>query len=243
MQGSHKQQVVSRGAFSSYLREIVYGGNDGIVTTFAVIAGFSGASFAGSEVLVLTFTTVMLFGMANLLADAMSMGLGNFLSIRAEQDVYKGAYKQQLDYFTSQPAAEGKMLAEQLHAKGMQLEEANQVAGLIAKYPELHTQWQLYFGLGMPSPDNTNPFKTGLATFSSFLVFGYIPLIPYAFGLVQDTLGAFILSSIFAAVALLLLGVLRWKVTGIDAPRSIAEVMVLGGTAAVVAFVVGSLIG
>ena len=70
-----------------YIRQIVYGGNDGIVTTFAVVAGFAGLAAEGTaEVGVLA---VLLFGLANLFADATAMGLGEFLSARSEQDVYR----------------------------------------------------------------------------------------------------------------------------------------------------------
>ncbi len=73
---------------SEYLREIVYGGNDGIVTTFAVVAGFTGAS-AGEHIIDISVLAVLLFGMANLFADGVSMGLGNFLAIRSQKDIYK----------------------------------------------------------------------------------------------------------------------------------------------------------
>jgi vacuolar iron transporter family protein len=62
-----------------YLRDLVYGANDGIITTFAVVAGVAGAS--------LSARTVLILGMANLLADGFSMGASNFLSIRSEEAV------------------------------------------------------------------------------------------------------------------------------------------------------------
>ncbi len=70
----------------TYLREIVYGGNDGIVTTFAVVAGFAGAQIDPASTS-LPIITVLLFGLANLFADGLSMGMGSFLSLRAQQDV------------------------------------------------------------------------------------------------------------------------------------------------------------
>src|SRR3990167_9994643 len=78
----------TQSTFSHYLKEIIYGGNDGIITTFAVVAGFSGASI-NDNFLNLSFLTVLLFGLANLFADGLSMGLGNLLSVKAEQDVYR----------------------------------------------------------------------------------------------------------------------------------------------------------
>lgn len=85
----HLAEEHKRTPISEYLREIVYGGSDGIITTFAVVAGFTGAQSGNSTLVGGSFLTVLLFGFANLLADATSMGLGNFLSIRAEQGLRK----------------------------------------------------------------------------------------------------------------------------------------------------------
>lgn len=73
----------------SYIKDIIYGGSDGIVTTFAVVAGFTGANSGTAETIQLTTSVVIIFGLANLLADSFSMGLGDFLSIRAEKDMYE----------------------------------------------------------------------------------------------------------------------------------------------------------
>ena len=81
--------------FASYIKEIVYGGNDGIVTTFAVVAGFSGAYTTAHATLQMSMVTVVLFGLANLFADGAAMGLGSFLSLRAEQSVYQFARKKE----------------------------------------------------------------------------------------------------------------------------------------------------
>ena len=77
--------------FSEYLEEGVYGGTDGIVTTFAVVAGFSGANL-GEHTLNLSVITVLLFGVANLIADGAAMGLGNYLSVKSAKALYKNAY-------------------------------------------------------------------------------------------------------------------------------------------------------
>lgn len=72
--------------FKTYLGEIIYGGNDGIITTFAVVSGFSGATIMNDNAVKLSISLVILFGFANLFSDALSMGIGNYLSKRAESD-------------------------------------------------------------------------------------------------------------------------------------------------------------
>ena len=71
---------------ATYIEECIYGGNDGIVTTFAVVAGFSGASL-GDHTLNISIISVLLFGLANLIADGAAMGLGNYLSIKTSSNV------------------------------------------------------------------------------------------------------------------------------------------------------------
>lgn len=80
---SHVEPRTLRGILSHYLRDLVYGANDGIITTFAVVAGVAGAELAASVVLVL--------GVANLVADGFSMGASNYLSIRSDEQVRSAA--------------------------------------------------------------------------------------------------------------------------------------------------------
>ncbi len=79
---AHEHKI---GKVQEFLRQIVFGGNDGIVTTFAVVAGFTGAK--SGSLAEFSIMTVLLFGLANLFADGSAMGLGNFLSIRAQKEV------------------------------------------------------------------------------------------------------------------------------------------------------------
>lgn len=160
---------------SDYLKEIVYGGIDGIITTFAVVAGFTGAN---NPELMLNkgYMIVLLFGFANLFADATSMGLGNFLSVRTDQALNRSK--------------------------------------------------------------NENPYLTALVTFTSFILFGIIPLLPYIF--LQHVQQVFVVAVIFTEVALFLLGLLRVEITKEKPAKAMSEVMVLGSVSALVAYFVGT---
>src|SRR5690606_15150653 len=91
---------------AEYFKEVVYGGVDGIITTFAVVSGFSGAALSSDLTTQLSFMLVLLFGLANLFADAVSMGLGNFLSVRSEQDQYRILRDREQALMKRDPAAE-----------------------------------------------------------------------------------------------------------------------------------------
>jgi VIT1/CCC1 family predicted Fe2+/Mn2+ transporter len=224
--------------FSEYLREIVYGGNDGIVTTFAVLAGFTGASLMGEETLTLSFAAVMLFGLANLFADGVSMGLGNLLAIKAERDVYKVEKAKERQEIVHNTDAEIVETLTILQTQGFSETDAQRLVEIYRTNEDYWVQWMMDNELQMPNSEGVNPIYTGLATFLSFISFGAIPLIPFIF--MSDTSNAFLASLGGAFTALVLLGILKWKVIRTNLFRSVAEIVFIGGSAAAVAFAVGT---
>ena len=217
------------GRFSEFLREIVYGGNDGIVTTFAVVAGFAGAGAEGAAAV--GAIAVLLFGLANLFADATSMGLGAFLATRSAQDIYRAARTRELREIHEKPERERAELFEILSAKGVPEPDIHAFADLYRRNPELLADFMMQHEIGMPDPSGGNPALDGLATFLSFIFFGAIPLIPY------------FLSVLATFLALTLLGLLRWWVTRESVTRCVAETVAVGGVCAVIAYAVGMAVG
>ncbi len=222
--------------FSTYLREIVYGGNDGIVTTFAVVAGFTGAQNPAS-IPAVPFISVLLFGLANLFADATSMSLGSFLSHRAEKDVYQSEKAKEFHEIKHAPDMELEETVDILKHKGYSPTDAAALAKLIAKNERYWTEFMMHDELQMPNPEGENPMLIAAATFLSFASFGFIPLIPYV--VVPHAGTVFILSVAFTALALLLLGTLRWKVSHQKLVHSVSETLFVGTVSAAVAYVVG----
>ena len=223
--------------FSQYLREIVYGGNDGIVTTFAVVAGFAGAQIdpANSAIPVVT---VLLFGLANLLADGLSMGLGSFLSLRADQDVYENEKAKEHHEIAHEPESEFAETIEILRRKGFSDKNARDLATIYRKNPGYWLEFMMKDELEMQNSVSQKPILVALATFFAFAGFGIIPLSPYI--LMPRVPELFPLSVGATAAALLLLGTLRGIVTRHNALRGIVETLFVGGISATAAYVVGS---
>jgi len=90
----HKAVEHRVGRLQEHLKQIVYGGNDGIVTTFSVVAGFAGYGAEGAATV--GGVAVLLFGLANLFADGTAMGLGEYLSSASQADVYRGVRAREL---------------------------------------------------------------------------------------------------------------------------------------------------
>lgn len=223
--------------FSTYMREIVYGGLDGIVTTFAVVAGFAGA---GEPALAARFGAlpVLLFGLANLFADGVSMSLGNFLSLRSEKDVYRGEKDKERGEIRTHPDNEMEETVAILVRKGYAQKDAQDMARLYAKNEDYWTDFMMNQELELPNPERQSAMATSLATFTAFVLFGLIPLLPYIFS--PHTSSSFGVSITFTLAALLLLGSLRWQVVKEKLARSIGETLLLGSVAAAVAYFVGT---
>ena len=235
----HRRTAHGIGGFQENLRQIVYGGNDGIVTTFAVVAGFAGARAEGTVEIGLI--AVIIFGFANLIADATSMGLGEFLSSRSERDVYVSMRHQEKRLLETSPKAELEEVLALLKLKGLNDQDAERFALELQKHPELMLDFMMTYEFGLSDPSDSNPIIKALYTFFSFLLFGFIPLAPYTFGLTLEV--AFQTSIAATGLALTLLGAFRWFVTKESLVRCLGETLAVGGTCALVAFGVGWLIG
>lgn len=223
----------------TYLRPIVYGGNDGIVTTFAVVAGFAGAG--SGQIATVGALAVLVFGLANLLADGVSMGLGEFLSSRSEREVWRSQHRHQMNALAADPRGETAQIESLLRDHGFRVEEAQAMAAIIALNPQFAADFVLSHELALNNPDGENPAKKGLATFLAFLSFGFVPILPY---LLNDaTPRTFLLSVAATAVALSALGLLRWFATREALRRAFGETLLVGGVCALVAYAVGMAVG
>ena len=233
----HIREEHHKTTFAEYIKEIIYGGTDGIVTTFAVVAGFTGAQSA-ETVIPMSVLTVLLFGLANLFADGAAMGLGNFLSLRAEKQVYDQSAKKEwyeIENSEEEEKAETRFL---LQEKGFSPEDANTITDLFAKNKPYWHNFMMIYELEANPPEE-NPALNGIATFLAFIVFGFIPIIPYLLTEVAQT--AWLYSCGFTVFALALLGIFSAIITRRKLIAATLESVLVGGTAASIAYFVGTL--
>ena len=229
-----------RHAISEYFKEVIYGGIDGIVTTFAVVAGFSGAALSQETTTQLSFLVVLLFGLANLFADAASMGLGNFLSVRSEQDLYNASRRREMKRVRNNPSEELETTIRLMTERGFTEEDARTLASVYQKNEEYWVDFMMSHAQDMSDPRGDNPVLTGTTTFLSFLLFGAIPLLPFIFIQSGEARDVFLLSCAGTFAALVALGLLKWRIIGTRFWPSLLEVVLVGGTAALIAFLVGT---
>ena len=227
-----KYSLINR--FQEYLGEFVYGGIDGSVTTFAVVAGAAGANLDSKVVIIL--------GFANLLADGFAMSVGSYLSTKSEKDNYNKHKKIEYWEVDHLPEKEREEIREIYEAKGF---EGDLLEQIVAKITEDKDRWvdvMMKEELEM-SEETKSPVAMGAVTFFSFQLFGLIPLmayvVDYAVGLETNL---FTLSSLLTALIFMLIGLLKATVTQTKVLRSIVETVFLGGAAAVLAYYVGNVL-
>jgi len=234
MESEIHQENSRFGKLQTYLREFVYGGIDGAVTTFAVVAGGYGANLDAGILIIL--------GFANLLADGFSMSVGAYLSAKSERDTYDKHEKIEYWEIEHLPEIERAEIEDIYRAKGFKGVLLQQIVDHICADKTLWVNEMMKDELGMMR-DSKSPFKIGLATFASFLLLGLIPLTVYLWNFFYpSSINIFFWTSVLTGLAFLLVGWLKSVVTQTSALRGIGETVLLGLLAAVVAYYVGDVL-
>ncbi len=223
------------GTSHQYIGDLVYGGLDGIITTFAVVSGVAGAELGTHVILIL--------GLANLFADGFSMATGAFLSSRSEQEYYENELareKWEIEHF---PEGERLELYHLYLHQGYSEEDARKLVEIKTKEPEAWLQSMMVEELGL-LPDERKPLLSALATLAAFVVAGALPLLVYLAGMVIPIPShlSFPISLALSGLALFGLGAAKVYVTGQNPLRSGLEMLIVGGLAAGVAYAVGALL-
>jgi VIT1/CCC1 family predicted Fe2+/Mn2+ transporter len=224
---------IQEGAKHSYLKDFVYGAMDGIVTTFAIVAGVAGAGLAGGVALIL--------GFANIVADGFSMAVGNYLGTKSEMEQRRDARNMELRHIELVPDGEREEIRQIFLNKGIQGEELEKMVSTITSNKDLwvDTMLQEEFGL---APNDPSPLSSAFTTFISFAVFGLIPLVPYILlwlGIVEN-LNPVVWSAGAAGFAFFMVGGVKSRFVNKPWFFSGLETFLIGCVAAGLAYFVGS---
>jgi vacuolar iron transporter family protein len=228
----HQLTWLSR--YDKYLGPFVYGGIDGCVTTFAVVAGAVGAGLESSVIIIL--------GFANLLADGFSMSIGAYLSSKSERSYY---HKQKaIEYWEVEhlPEKEKDEIRDIYREKGFEGETLEKIVDVITADKDRWVNVMMREELGMTLAENS-PIRTATVTYISFLMIGFIPLLIYVWDYLRPiNNNLFLLSSLLTAGGFIFIGALKSYITQTSIFRSIIETLLLGIIAALVAYFVGNIL-
>jgi vacuolar iron transporter family protein len=203
------------------------------VTTFAIVAGSAGAEFSGMVALVL--------GFANLAADGFSMAVSNYLSTKAEQQVLQQVRRREERHIHEVPDGEREEIRQIFAAKGFQGDFLEQIVEVITSDRRrwIDTMVTEEHGLQL---ETASPVRAGVTTFAAFVIAGFVPLVPYCLPLDLSPTMIFAVSAMATAITFFLIGLAKGHVLERDRLISGLETLLVGGAAAVLAYVIGVLL-
>lgn len=215
------------------IRAAVLGGNDGLLSNFSLVMGVAGAT-SGEK-------GVLLTGIAGLLAGAMSMALGEWISVKSSQELYENQMQLEMEELETNPEGEKLELALIYIAKGIPEEKAHQMAEEIIKDKEHAHEVLVKEELGINAEELKGSATEAAAySFVLFAIGAIIPVLPFMF---TTGIPAIIMSASFSALGLFLIGAIITLFTGKNVLFSGMRMVVFGLIAASITYGIGHLIG
>jgi vacuolar iron transporter family protein len=222
-----------RGASGNELRAAVLGANDGLVSNFSLVMGVAGAGLAPQ--------IILLTGVAGLVAGAISMALGEWLSVTNASELARTQIAREREELEQTPEAEQKELALIFQAKGLDRRKAQEVAASLMQDKEaaLNTLAREELGID-PSDPGGNPWSAAAFSFAAFAIGALFPVLPFLFAGGTVAIGSCIAIS---AAALAAIGFVTSVFSGRTPLFSATRQVVVGCVAAAVTYFTGALLG
>ena len=249
MGGSDDDEDVGTGA-GDYVKSLVFGGLDGIITTFAIVATVAGARAHPG--------LVLLMGAANLVADALSMGIGDYLSERAEDEYVASEQRRELAELRNGKRPEKIRKLKRVYEKaGLTTTDAKKCVDALSTVDDVLVAHTMMARLRLVPPDEwlgeeqdededellSLAAKKGATTAASFVLFGAMPLLAYyatvATSVAPTPERMFIASCLVTTSTLVALGSAKARLTAQPVAESALGMVINGGAAAVAAYAVG----
>jgi VIT1/CCC1 family predicted Fe2+/Mn2+ transporter len=222
-----------RSAGGNALRAAVLGANDGLVSNFSLVMGVAGAALAGKSIL--------LTGLAGMLAGAISMALGEWISVQSSRELYKRQISIEKEEIEQAPEEEAEELALIYQARGLDEGPARQLSRQIMQNRESALQALSRDELGIdPEELGGSAWEAAITSFLLFAVGAILPVIPYLF---TEGMAAVAISAAFSALGLFAIGAAITLFTGRPVWASGLRQVVFGLAAALVTYGIGRLIG
>ncbi len=216
---------------SASLREVVFGMEDGMVSTLGAVTGIA----IGSQ----DHFTVILAGMVIIAVESISMGVGSYLANRSELDMRRRYMREEKEEIREYPGEERRELTDMFIRDGWPEDLAHTMTAAASRDKKLMLKEMAYRELHIIPSDESHPLGNGLKMFGSYIIGGMVPLIGY-FLLTVDR--AMPVSIIVTLLGLFGLGMATTRFTKKAWWRSGLRMLALGGTAMVIGLIVGELV-
>ncbi len=214
------------------VRDVIIGMSDGLTVPFALAAGISGA-IASSHIVVTA-------GIAELAAGGISMGLGGYLAARSDVEHYESEQRREYEETDEVPEEERREIEVIFASYGITGDALHQLVDTVTSNKQRWVDFMMRFELGLDRPDPRKAPISALRIGGSYVVGGFIPLIPYM--LLPSTQLGLIWSAILTFIALVVFGAVKGRFTGVSQVKSALQTSLIGGIAAAVAFAIARLV-
>ena len=221
-----------RTAGGGSLRAAVFGVSDGLVSNLSLVMGFAGA---GADP-----QFVLLAGLSGLLAGAASMAAGEYVSMKAQRELFERQIELEAAELAVSPEEEVQELALIYRAKGIPRDDADRLARQLTSNPEIALDALVREELGLDPSELGSPINAAASSFAAFGLGAVLPVVPYFFG---GTTLIVALSIALSGVALFGVGALLSLFTGRSVLFSGGRQLLIGAAAATLTFALGSIIG
>lgn len=215
------------------LRAAIFGINDGLVSNASLILGVVGANVANA--------TVLTTGIAGMIAGAMAMAAGEFVSVSSQREMYQYQISLEADELKEYPEAEAEELALIYEARGLPIEEARRMAHTLISNPEHALDALAREELGLNPQELGSPFGAAAFSFVSFAIGALVPMLPFFVGAKLPE--AAWIGAALAALGLFATGAAMSLFTGRHALRSGMRMLLIGGGAGALTYAIGHAIG
>jgi VIT1/CCC1 family predicted Fe2+/Mn2+ transporter len=222
-----------RSSLGGNLRASVFGVNDGLLSNASLVLGVAGAGAAISYVL--------MTGAAGLLAGALSMAAGEYVSVRTQREMYEYQIALERDEVAEYPEEEAEELALIYEARGVDIAQARELSRSLLSRPDHALDVLAREELGLNPDDLGSPWQAATASFLAFASGAALPLVPFFIHL--PSANALIVTIVLTGVALFAIGMALSLFTGRDALRGALRMVLIGGGAGLVSFLVGKALG
>jgi len=222
-----------RSALGGSLRAAVFGVNDGLISNVSLVLGVAGAGAGNGYVLTA--------GIAGLLAGALSMAAGEYVSVRSQREMYEYQIALEQEELSEYPEEEAEELALIYQARGMELEQARDVSRTLLASPQAALDVLAREELGLNPDDLGSPWQAAGSSFVAFALGAAVPLLPFL-GRIKAP-QAVIAAVVITLLALFAVGLGLSLFTGRDAVRGALRMVLIGGGAGAVAYAVGHAVG
>jgi VIT1/CCC1 family predicted Fe2+/Mn2+ transporter len=216
----------------SRVRELVFGSLDGLIVPLGVVSGVAGGTGSSQAVIVA--------GIAEAFAGALSMGAGEFISARSEAQVQKNEVQRELDEIATAPEFEKRELAQIYQMDGVTPEDAQMLVETLARYPKAYQTAMVGKELGIATLEPaTVKVPEALTIAVSYLVGSFFPLISYLFLPIEQALPV---SLFLTFIALVVVGIIKGKLASMNLWVSVFEIVVVGVVSAAGGYILGTLV-